>query len=501
MDTVTKEILEVFEEINTIPRCSGHEENIAHWLKEQALSAGLSFKFDSVNNVLISVPASKGYETSPAVVLQGHMDMVCEKTQDSSHDFSKDPIRHIIEGDWLRADGTTLGADNGIALAMVLVLARHREIPHPPLELLFTVDEETGLTGANELMPDFISGKILLNLDSEDEGVFITGCAGGLNTTITLPLERRSFPADYSVCRLVVTGLAGGHSGVDIHENRANANKLLASALSSLMDSTSLLLLSISGGSAHNAIPRHAEALVSMPPEQYENAVSIVRQIGNEARKEYTEYDPSLSITISMQVADENLLSVPPEMGREIVSLLEKLPSGVARMSEDMPGLVQTSSNLATAGTEAVGKENGKRGGFRLVIVTSQRSSVNSELYDITNKVASIAVSAGADVVHSSGYPAWQPPDPSSPLARRCTDIYSGIFGKEPEIKVIHAGLECAVIGSKFPGMDMISLGPTIRNPHSPDEKLYIPSIPRVWEFLLALLASLVQDTKANKKR
>ena len=500
MDTITQEILEVFEEINTIPRCSGHEENIANWLKEQALSAGLSFKFDSVNNVLMSVPASKGYETSPVVVLQGHMDMVCEKKQVSSHDFSKDPIRHIVEGDWLGANGTTLGADNGIALAIGLVLARHREIPHPPVELLFTVDEETGLTGANELMPDFISGKILLNLDSENEGELIVGCAGGLNTTITLPLERTPFPADHRVCRLVVTGLAGGHSGVDIHEKRANANKLLATALSTLMDSTSLLLLDISGGSAHNAIPRHAEALVIMPPEQYERAVSIVRWIEEGARKEYGEYDPSLSVTISMQAADENLQPVPQDMGREIVSLVEKLPSGVIRMSEDLPGLVQTSCNLATIRTGGGRTENGNRRDLWLVIVTSQRSSVNAELHDITNTVASIAGSAGADVVHSSGYPAWQP-DPSSPLARRCTDIYSGIFGKAPEVKVIHAGLECAVIGSKFPGMDMISFGPTIRNPHSPDEKLYIPSVLRVWEFLLALLASFGQDPKASKNR
>ena len=500
MDFITKEILEVFEDINTIPRCSRHEENIANWLKEQALSAGLSFKFDSVNNVLISVPASKGYETSPVVVIQGHMDMVCEKKQGSLHDFSKDPIRHIIEGDWLRADGTTLGADNGIALAMALVLARHREIPHPSLELLFTVDEETGLTGANELMPDFISGKILLNLDSEDEGVFIIGCAGGLNTTISMPLERTSLPGNHRVYCLVVSGLAGGHSGVDIHEKRANANKLLVSALNSLMDSTSLLLLSIDGGSAHNAIPRHAEALVSFPPEQCESAMSIIRQAEEEARKEYSECDPSLSINISVQVADESLLPVSWDQGLTIVSLLEKLPHGVVRMSEDMPGIVQTSSNLATIRTENNRTEDGKAGGDRLVIVISQRSSVKTELQEITNKVAFIAGSVGADIAYSSGYPPWQP-DRSSLLMKRCKDIYSKTFAEEPRTEVIHAGLECAVIGSKFPGMDMISFGPTIRNPHSPDERLYIPSVPKVWEFLLALLASFRQDPKANTKR
>jgi dipeptidase D len=499
MDTVTKEILEVFEDINTIPRCSRQEENIANWLKEQALSAGLSFKFDSVNNVLISVPASKGYETSPVVVIQGHMDMVCEKTQGSFHDFSKDPIRHVIEGDWLRADGTTLGADNGIALAIVLVLAHHREIPHPPLELLFTVDEETGLTGANELMPDFISGKILLNLDSEEEGVFITGCAGGMNTTISLPLERTALPENHRFYRLLVTGLAGGHSGVDIHEKRANANKLLAAALSSLIENTGLLLLNINGGSAHNAIPRHAEALMTLPPEQYESALTIVRRIEEEAMSEYSENDPSLSITLSTQVADESLLPVSQDMGRKIVSLLEKLSHGVVRMSEDMLGVVQTSNNLATIRTETGRAEDGKAGD-RLVIVTSQRSCVNSELHELTNNVAITAGSVGADVEHSNGYPSWQP-DVSSFLRKRCKDVYSKTFGKEPEMKVIHAGLECAVIGSKFPGMDMISFGPTIRNPHSPDERLYIPSVARIWHFLLALLSSFGQDPKTNKKR
>lgn len=484
MEAITKEILTVFEEINTIPRCSGHEENIANWLKEQALSAGLGFKFDSVNNVLISVPASPGYEALPAVILQGHMDMVCEKTQASAHDFSRDPIKHILEGDWLRADGTTLGADNGIALAMALVLARHREIPHPPLELLFTVDEETGLTGANELMPDFISGKILLNLDSEEEGVFITGCAGGLTTTISLPLERIPLPADHQVYRLAVTGLAGGHSGVDIHEKRANANKLLASVLGSLMDNADLQILSLSGGSAHNAIPRHAEALVSMLPGKYESVEAIVRSAEEEARMNYAEHDQFLSVIISVQAENEGLLPVSQEAGRKAVSLIEDLPHGVVRMSGEMPGLVQTSSNLAIIRTE----------GNQFVVVTSQRSSVSSELQEITGRITSTARSMGAEVRHGNGYPAWQP-DPSSPLTRRCKEVYTKTFSKEPAIEVIHAGLECAVIGSRYPGMEMISFGPTICNPHSPEERLYIPSVLSVWNFLLALLASFKEDS------
>lgn len=489
MDAITKEILALFEEINTIPRCSGHEENIANWLKEQALSAGLGFKFDSVNNVLISVPASPGYETLPAVILQGHMDMVCEKTQASVHDFSRDPISHIIEGDWLRADGTTLGADNGIALAMALVLARHREIPHPPLELLFTVDEENGLTGANELMPDFISGKTLLNLDSEEEGVFITGCAGGLTTTISLPLERTPLPVSHKVYRLAVTGLAGGHSGMDIHERRANANKLLAAVLGSLMDNTDLHVLSLSGGSAHNAIPRHAEALVSMPPENIERAEATVMRAEEEARKNYAEHDTSLSVTLSMQDENEGLQAIPHETAKMILFLLNELPHGAAIMSADMPGLVQTSSNLGIIRTES----------NQLIVVASQRSSISSELQEITGKITSTARSMGAEVRHGSSYPAWQP-DPSSSLTRRCKEVYTETFSKEPAIEVIHAGLECAVIGSRYPGMEMISFGPTIRNPHSPEERLYIPSVSRVWNFLLALLVSFKEDSRKQQE-
>ncbi len=479
MDRITEEILGVLQGINSIPRCSKHEERIANWLKEWSLSNGFNVRYDGVNNILITVPASKGYETSPVVVIQGHMDMVCEKDPASSHDFSRDPIDQYIDGDWLKARGTTLGADNGIAIAMALVLAKNQEFPHPPLELLFTVDEETGLTGANALMPDFVSGKILLNLDSEDEGVFTIGCAGGLNTKISVPLEYDTLPDDHIICRLTVSGLAGGHSGIDIHEKRANANKILEGCLEALIKDVNIGLINMRGGSAHNAIPRQAEALIAVPLHEYEDALSIVREIEEDTASEYQEMDPNLSIRLLEQGEISERSLIKKEFAGNIITLLNQLPHGVARMSEDVPGLVETSNNLATITTD----DN------HLVILSSQRSSTDLGLAEITKKIEDMSKSAGATVIHNGGYPAWQPYLDSS-LLKRSRDIYLETFGKEADIKVIHAGLECAVIGSRFKGMDMISFGPTIRNPHSPYEKLYIPSVLKVWQFLTALLSS-----------
>ncbi|TGC07469.1 aminoacyl-histidine dipeptidase [Methanolobus halotolerans] len=479
MDRVTQEILDLLEEINCVPRCSGHEEKIANWLKEWSLANGLNVKFDSVNNILIRVPASKRYERSPVIVIQGHMDMVCEKDPDSSHDFTRDPIEQYIEGDWLKARGTTLGADNGFALALALVLAKDKDLPHPPLELLFTVDEETGLTGANELMPDFISGKILLNLDSEDEGVFIIGCAGGLNTNIRIALEYTPVPEGHILCRMTVGGLAGGHSGVDIHEKRANANKLLATSLDTLLASFDIYLINIEGGSAHNAIPRHAEALFAISQDEYENALSVIRDIEKGARLDYRENDPLLSIGLTQQADKDVNTSLKKDLAKKIIDLLVQLPDGVARMSEDVPGLVETSNNLATMRMEDE----------YLAIISTQRSSADAGLSEITKEIEDISSSAGAIVLHNGGYPAWQP-DIDSSLLQRSKKIYMETFGEQARTEVIHAGLECAVIGSKFPDMDMISFGPTIKNPHSPDERLHIPSVLKLWKFLTALLAS-----------
>ncbi len=486
MDEVTEKILSLFREVSSVPRPSGQEEKIATWLKEWALSKGFSLKFDSVNNVVIGVPASKGYENLPAIVIQGHMDMVCEKACGCNHDFTKDPIVPVIEGDWLKAQGTTLGADNGIALAIALALVEDTGVSHPPLELLFTVDEETGLTGANALMPDFITGKLLLNVDSEDEGVFTVGCAGGLNSTVRMPLEYSAVPEDGLLFRLVVSGLSGGHSGVDIHEKRANANKLLAEVLQELIDDADIMLLDIIGGSAHNAIPRHAEAIIALTPDSMETVLSTISAFEKRMKAEYTGHEPSLSVILEEYVSEMYTKALTDCFARKVLGILLSLPHGVASISPAIPGLVETSNNLATVNIED----------DELVIVSSQRSSVDSGLAVITEKVTSVADEYGANCSHGSGYPAWQP-DMSSQLLQRCREVYFSVFGKYARIEAIHAGLECAVIGSKYKDMDMISFGPTIKNPHSPDERLYIPSVRKVWDFMVALLASF-KDEKST---
>lgn len=486
MDEVTEKILSLFREVSSVPRQSGQEDKIATWLKEWALSKGFSVKFDSVNNVIIGVPASKGYDNLPAIVIQGHMDMVCEKACGCNHDFTKDPIVPVIEGDWLKAQGTTLGADNGIALAIALALAEDTGVSHPPLELLFTVDEETGLTGANALMPDFITGKVLLNVDSEDEGVFTVGCAGGLNSTIRMPLEYSAVPEDSLLFRLVVSGLSGGHSGVDIHEKRANANKLLAEVLQELIDDADIMLLDIIGGSAHNAIPRHAEAIIALTPNSMETVLSTISAFEKRMKAEYTGHEPSLSVILEEYVSEMYTKAITDCFARKVLGILLHLPHGVASISPAIPGLVETSNNLAT-----VNIEDGE-----LVVVSSQRSSVDSGLAVITEKVTSVADKYGANCSHGSGYPAWQP-DLSSQLLQRCREVYFSVFDKYARIEAIHAGLECAVIGSKYEGMDMISFGPTIKNPHSPDERLYIPSVRKIWDFMVALLASF-KDEKST---
>lgn len=478
MDQRTQNILFIFEQIDSIPRCSKHEENIANWLKEWALSHGLSFKFDSVNNVLITVPPSVGYERSPTVVIQGHVDMVCEKTESSTHDFSRDPIQLVYDGDWLRADGTTLGADNGIALAMALELAQDRTIAHPLLELLFTVDEETSMQGVNALNPDFISGKVFLNLDSEEDGVFIVGCAGGVTTRIEMGVDRVPVPESYSICKLLAEGMVGGHSGVDIHEKRANANKVLAAAIDKLLD-LNILLISVDGGKAHNAIPRYSQAVLAYPADSLQQMESVVSQMESELRLEYADREPGLTLSIEKAKFDAELRAISPGTSAKLVGLLLSLPHGVASMSADLPGLVETSSNLAVIKTA---QDN-------FTIITSQRSSDMARLGELTDRINSMARSAGGAVHNSEGYPSWKP-NMSSPLLQKCEDVYESIFGEKPEVEVIHAGLECAIIGSKFVGLDMISFGPTIKNPHSPDERLYIPSVSRTWEFLVALLAS-----------
>ncbi len=476
----TKQILDLFEQISAIPRCSKHEEKICAFLLDWAGKNGLDARKDKVGNVLINVPASPGYEKSNPVVIQGHMDMVCEKTADSPHDFAKDPIRFVYEGDWLKADHTTLGADNGIALAMAMVMALDKTIAHPPLELLFTVDEETGLTGANALTADFIKGKILLNVDSEDEGVFTVGCAGGRDTHISLPVHYEDAPDGFVMARLKAGGFTGGHSGVNINEERGNAICILVRTIMHVRREHDARLADISGGTAHNAIPRDAWADIFIPRDKFKEIEKLTADLEQLFKHEFNKTDPNLKVSVELQLETMGKRPLNTADSGRICDLLIALPHGVAAMSTEMKGLVETSNNLASA----------KVANSKLEIVTSQRSSVMSRLNALTWRIEAIARLAGADAVSSGGYPSWQP-NLKSPLLARCKDVYRKLFGRDPHVEAIHAGLECGIIGDKKEGMDMISFGPTLKNPHSPDEKIQVDSIGKIWDFLVELLKSL----------
>lgn len=480
MDNATRTVIDVFEQINRIPRCSKQEQQISRWLRQWAEARDLSVKSDPAGNLVVRVPATDGFEQAPVVILQGHMDMVCEKRSDSDHDFSKDPIDMVQDGPWLTARETTLGADNGIALAMALALMDHPEVSHPPLELFFTVDEETGLTGVLKMDPSLLTGKILINLDSEDEGVFVVGCAGGRNTTIHRSLDVQALDGGYEGLGVTARGMKGGHSGLDIAKHRANANKVMARLLSAGVAIAPMRLVDLKGGTGRNVIPRACEALAVCRRDQVD---ALARKIGSLARiieQEYRATDPGIKIHI-----DKKGLSAVGGRGVTendtvtVVNLLAALPSGVDEMSEAFPFLVQTSANLSMVEIK----------NEVLTVTSSQRSSVPSRLDAICQTVEAVGCLAGATVHTGSGYPSW-PMNRESPLLKRCTALYRDLFDAAPTVQIIHAGLECGVIGDRCPGMDMISMGPTVENPHSPSERLYLPSVEKVWRLMVALLKS-----------
>ncbi|MEW6711811.1 MAG: aminoacyl-histidine dipeptidase [Candidatus Riflebacteria bacterium] len=477
--TVSK-ILDLFEKLSAIPRKSGNEEKIRQYLIEWARSHKFLHITDQVGNLIIKVNPTKGMEKKSPVILQGHLDMVCEKTPDSNHDFSKDPIRFVYDGEWLKADKTTLGADNGIAIAIAMAICEDETIAHPPLELLFTVEEETGLTGAKGLEPGMLNGKILINIDSEDEGVFTVGCAGGRDTQIELDLSYEEVPSDYRAMLLKACGMTGGHSGVNIHEERANAIRILTRTLMSIREMCDLRLVSISGGTAHNAIPRDAESTFFIPGEAIDKVMEMVNKLQTVLKSEFANTDPDLSLnlkTIPLPIDRRGMMSY---VVMKVLDLLFALPHGIAARSTDMPTLVETSSNEAK-----VYIAHG-----RLHIQTSQRSSVMSRLDAHTRRIESIARLSGARVFSGNGYPSWQP-NFNSPLLETCKKTYQKLFDKEPRVEAIHAGLECGLIGGANPGMDMISMGPTIKNPHSPDEKIFLPSLEKIWKLLTTLLGEI----------
>ncbi|MFA6565668.1 MAG: beta-Ala-His dipeptidase [Candidatus Paceibacterota bacterium] len=468
-------------QIAEIPRGSGNESGVREYVISIAQQNGLNFKTDKIGNLVVIHGATEGMENLPSVALQGHMDMVCEKNASVIHDFLKDPICFAREGNIMKAVGTTAGFDNGVGVAAMCMLMED-ELPHGAREYLFTVEEESGLDGAKGLEKDFIASGILINLDTEEEGRIYIGCSGGKNTKGMMPLATEPVPAGHTAIALTVSGLSGGHSGCDIHENRGNAIKLLAQALSSIHAETDARLSHISGGGKHNAIPREAEAHIHIPVDQVELAKHLVHDVADQLKKEYGETESVLSVELALMDAEEGLEThvFKPELQTALLEVLMALPHGVHKMSESVPGLVETSSNLAS-----VKHENDE-----IAIVTSQRSSDHSGLLEISEAVKNAFECGNFAIEHSEGYPGWNP-DIHSPLLKTAVGVYESQFGATPEVKAVHAGLECGIIGEKFPGIQMLSIGPTVKNPHSPDELLEIDTIPKFLKFLAALLAEI----------
>ena len=467
-----------FYEISQVPRPSKKEEKILRYLRNISKELSLNIKEDSIGNMVMSVKATPGYENAKTVVLQSHVDMVCEKNKGTDHDFNNDPITLMRDDDWIRAEGTTLGSDNGIGIAASIAVASDRDVIHGPLELLFTVDEETGLTGANNLRPGFITGKTLLNLDSEEGGSFYVGCSGGQDTVGIFEIEEMNASKGLAAYDLLVGGLKGGHSGLDIHVGRANAIKLLGRFLKKL-EGINHQVVEITGGSKRNAIPREAEATVLLNPSDEEIVKKMVNTFFEEAMMEYQKNDGGLKIELIKKEKSYDTVFTKDFLAK-IVNVILALPHGVIAMSSDIPDLVETSTNLAT-----IVKEEGK-----ITIETSQRSSIEGAKHYIASSVESLFKLTDAEIFSGSGYPGWKP-NLNSEILRISKEVYEKLFEKEPQIKAIHAGLECAILGERYPGLDMVSFGPTIRGAHSPDERVSIIEVERFYDLLKAILLEL----------
>ncbi len=464
-----------FDKIRQIPRCSKHEEKIVEFVLSTANELGLEAKKDDAGNVVIKKPASPGYEDHPSVCLQGHLDMVCEKNADVEFDFLKDPIQLKREGNYIMAQGTTLGSDNGIGVAVQLALAHAKDIKHPPLELLFTVDEETGLNGATNLTADFLESRRLVNCDSEELGTIYIGCAGGGDSTLKLPMGSKTHAEGMSSLEITVKGLKGGHSGVDIHLGRANAIKCMARVLYSIAKEQKLMLVEMQGGNKRNAIPREAKAKILL--EDIGKAEEVMKQVESELGDEFEGIEEGIEI---VHTDLEGMEGYSTEATMNLISLLYALPHGYLAFNPHIPELVDTSSNLATVNMK----------GDVVLLGCNTRSSMNSSIESVRDKVIATAKLAGAEATKEGSYPSWKP-NMNSELLGIAKRTYKDKLGREPEIKAIHAGLETAIIGQHFPGMDMISIGPLLEFPHSPDERMEIDSVGKFWDYLLYLLENL----------
>ncbi len=470
-----KPLWNIFEDICNIPHPSKREAKIIEYVKNFGEKLGLETIVDHVGNVIIRKPATLGMEDRQGIILQGHLDMVPQKNNDTVHDFEKDPIIPIIEGEWVKANGTTLGADNGIGAAAALAVLQDNTLQHGPIEVLLTIDEETGMTGAFELKGGLLNGSILINLDSEDEGELYIGCAGGIDTFATLKYKEKSVPEDYTAYKVEVKGLKGGHSGLDINLGRGNANKILNRVMWTANREMDMELSKIEGGSLRNAIPREASAIVTIPAKNAQAFEEFVVNMEATIKKELGNVDPDLSLKATKTNTPEFIID--KKTTKKLLGVVYACPNGSLRMISDMPEVVETSTNLAII----------KSAGGKIEIASLQRSSVDSAKEDLANMMRATFKLGGFKVKQSGSYPGWKP-NVNSPILKAMKEVYHNRFGKIPQQKVIHAGLECGILGGNYPGLDMISFGPTIRNPHSPDEMVKIDTVGLFWEYLVETL-------------
>lgn len=470
-----KALWKIFHDLNQIPRPSKHEDMIEKFAVDFGKNLGLQTSIDEVGNVIIKKPATAGMEDRKGIILQAHLDMVPQKNSSTQHDFLTDPIQTVVESGWVKAKGTTLGSDNGIGASAALAVLESKDIPHGPIEVLLTSDEETGMTGANGLKPGLLSGDILLNLDSEDEGELYIGCAGGINTNAIFHYKNEEVPPNHTAYRISITGLRGGHSGLDINLGRGNANKIMNELLKGAAEEYEVRLAEIEGGSLRNAIPRESFSVVVVPDENKEDFKEYILNFELNAKTMYEDDDPGLIITAKQSRMPDYLIDKKTQ--DNLYQAIEECPNGTIEMSADMEGIVETSTNLAII----------KSGDGIIEMASLQRSSVDIEREKLATRIRKIFTEAGAEAESSGDYPGWKP-NVNSAILSAMKEVYRLKFGKVPEVKVIHAGLECGILGSKYPNWDMISFGPTIRNPHSPDEKVQIESVGMFWEFLLDTL-------------
>lgn len=475
-----REVWTIFDQMLQIPRPSNHEEKIQEWAFNFGKSLGFETIKDKAGNIIIRKPATPDMENRKGVILQGHLDMVPQKNNDKVHDFRTDSIEAFVDGEWVKANGTTLGSDNGIGVSAAMAVLTSKSLKHGPVEVLLTATEETGMDGANGLQPGVLNGDILVNMDSEDEGELYVGCAGGEDVNVVFSYADEDIPAGFTVLKLSVTGMKGGHSGIDIPLGRGNANKVFFRILNSAYEKLGVRLASIEGGSLRNAIPREAFGVVAVNEADVPAFLALVEEVSEAVKAELSVTEPGLKVTVGETELPAAVIDEKTQVNLTLSVLA--CPNGVIRMSDSMEGLVETSTNLALVKSDAKRKT--------ISCAALMRSSVDSAKEDLASRMKAVFSLAGAEVSFTGTYPGWKP-NMDSPILKTMQEVYNKNFGKIPEIKAIHAGLECGILGGKYPNWDMISFGPTIRFPHSPDEKVNIETVKKFWDFLVVTLENI----------